>query len=352
MDDFFSENKNLISDFLRKFLKKKKDYFKPLNYWGEDTAERFSEFIKLGKMIRGALLIWGYVNYGGEMNDEVVKAASALELFQSGILMQDDIIDKDYFRRGKRALFAQYLDLATGKKLNNPEYFGYNMGILAADIGFFWCYELLSELNVKPEVFKRLIYIFSQEQAMVCAGQMQDVYMGSSNSNFNFDKITELYIQKTARYTFSFPFVAGYLMINDNKDEMQKLVELGNLLGLIYQVKDDEFSLMGNERSTGKPVGSDIKEGKKTLLREMIFRLSSFTEKKKLRKIFGNQDITDREIEYVKGLAIKLNIFNNINKYLLDWNKEAINLIKSLKINESSKKVLTEFSSGLMSRIR
>ena len=59
--------------------------------------------------------------------------------------------------------------------------------------------------------------------------------------------------------------MAGAILAQESKELAVQLNELGKTLGLIFQIKDDELGLFGDETKTGKPVGADIREGKKTL---------------------------------------------------------------------------------------
>ncbi|MBT3274684.1 MAG: polyprenyl synthetase family protein, partial [Spirochaetales bacterium] len=73
-------------------------------------------------------------------------------------------------------------------------------------------------------------------------------------------------------------------------------------LGILFQLKDDEIGLFGREEETGKPVGSDIREGKKTLFYHYLFSACGVDDAKRLRGIFGNQDSSAEDIDYALRL--------------------------------------------------
>ena len=84
--------KAAITEQLEKVIKDKQAGFAIVNEWGSDTLDRLLEFSKNGKMIRGALLLCGTEMFGRKITAEHLKAATALELIQSAILIHDDII--------------------------------------------------------------------------------------------------------------------------------------------------------------------------------------------------------------------------------------------------------------------
>ena len=103
--------------------------------------------------------------------------------------------------------------------------------------------------------------------------------------------------------------------------------ELGKYLGIIFQIKDDEIGLFGEEKEIGKSVGGDIKEGKKTLYYLYLFDKALGADLKRLRKIFGNRNITRGDILFVREMIKKLGVDKEINKKLLYYEEKVRRLI-------------------------
>ena len=72
---------------------------------------------------------------------------------------------------------------------------------------------------------------------------------------------------------------------------------------MAFQLKDDVLGIVGDEASLGKPVGSDIREGKRTTVLSHAFGNASKTERDYLLRVVGNQGATDSEVEDVKSLV-------------------------------------------------
>ena len=73
---------------------------------------------------------------------------------------------------------------------------------------------------------------------------------------------------------------AGAVLTKQPKGTLATLQEIGEHLGIVFQIKDDELSLYGDEAETGKPVGSDVKEGKTTLFKHALYRRATEKERR------------------------------------------------------------------------
>jgi geranylgeranyl diphosphate synthase type I len=112
-----------------------------------------------------------------------------------------------------------------------------------------------------------------------------------------------MYTHKTGRYSFSLPLLAGAAIADAPGELRGKLETFGESIGLLFQIRDDELGLFGDERELGKPVGSDVREGKKTLLFSSLIAAMGPEERRRLDGIFGNPHATAADIEYVRERA-------------------------------------------------
>jgi len=180
--------------------------------------------------------------------------------------------------------------------------------------------------------------------------QMQDVYAGYTSKDFLPQQIENLYKNKTGRYTFSLPMMLGTLFAKQKQIEIKKVEILGEKMGILYQLIDDQLNLFGNETETGKPVGSDVRENKKTVYRAYLYRIASENQRKKLRSIFGNSQVTSVDLVYVKDLMLSLGvqeiIERRINKFVADSEK----IIRKLSVSQENKKTMLQLLSYLKER--
>ncbi len=350
MEKYFKEKKFVISHHLLSYLKRQEAQLHKINMFGPDVLHRLQDFATEGKMIRGGLVLLSEEMFSGQNSEDGLHLAVALELLHTSLLIHDDIMDNDYTRRGQRTIFAQYEDLGEKEHLSSPHQFGISMGICVGDIGFFLAYSLLSQLQGDPDRKTRIIQLFSDEMTAVGLMQMQDVYFGGSDKRVTEEQILAMYTYKTARYTFTLPLLAGALLCGESRSVLKSLERLGESLGIIFQMRDDELGLFGNEEKIGKPVGSDIREEKKTLYYTTLFNKVNSTEKERLSKIFGNKDLTPEMIEYVRNIITKTGTRDEIQNEMTKLAHGAQTLIEDLKISEKYKTVLSELLSYNLAR--
>ncbi len=352
MISIIADSKSEIDVRIEEFLEEEITFLKTINEWGEDALKRLRDMSVQGKTIRGALSVFSYEMFGGRKRYAAIDMAVALELLQSAVLIHDDIIDRDDLRRGNPTIAKQYSDLATQRGYIEPKHYGLSLGICAADLGFFLAFKRLSALDAATETIQKIISLTAREMTIVGLGEMDDVTIASSPVTATEDAVNSMYRYKTARYTFSLPLMAGAILARQTEKVIGQLESLGELCGLIFQLRDDELALFGSEAETGKAVGNDIKENKKTILAIKLFRKITPQEKEKTNTIFGNASATPDEIAYVCTLMEKYGIRAEINLEIERLEKTALASVEQLPTTAQYKKNLTEMISFLQHRTK
>lgn len=281
----------------------------------------------------------------GKLTEEVFNAATALEIMQAGVLIQDDFMDNDYTRRGQRSVFAQFYDQGKTQGTVNPLLYGQSMATCVGDIAYFLAFELLSTTNNI-----NILQLFSREWQLVGAGQMMDIDFSSRSYEPTEAEVMTIYTYKTARYSFCLPLSIGALLGNADNKIIKALDMIGEKMGIIFQIKDDELGLFGDEKRLGKPVGSDIRENKKTLIRAMLNKMASEKEKKHMSQIYGKTDISENDITYIKDLIKEYSILGDIHKKVDEMEKEINTLIEEIPIRKNYQSLLTELITYISTR--
>ena len=190
---------------------------------------------------------------------------------------------------------------------------------------------MLAQLDIPSSVSRQLSALLNREFTHVASAQMLDMYYAYSNRQIKEEQVFGLYLYKTARYTFSVPLMAGVLLVEQPASEVRLFSELGEKLGLIFQIKDDELGLFGTEAETGKPVGSDIMEGKKTLYYLGLNEHITPGEKERLSTLWGSMELTSGDLEYIRELIEIYGVKRHISVQLESLVKEAEQIISGLK---------------------
>ena len=217
----------------------------------ESLYESSEYLIKAGgKKFRPALTLLCCQAVGGKP-EKALKAAAAIELTHTFSLIHDDIMDNDDTRRGKPAVHKVW---------------GEPLAILAGDSLFAKSFELLSqsaEDNIAYERVVDALQVLTNSCINICEGQALDMAF-EDTFNVTKDEYMNMIYKKTGDLITASTTI-GAIMGGASSNEIQALRTYGKQIGLAFQIQDDYIDLTGNE-SIGKPVGSDLVEGKKTLM--------------------------------------------------------------------------------------
>ena len=339
--EFFKSAKRDIDRYLADFADAKRKSLGEVDRMGAEAVGRLLEFASRGKMIRGGLVVMGHGLTGGDLHGEAVAVGCAMELIQSGLLVHDDIMDRDEIRRGNRSVYSMYERDARGEGIEESYHLGEAMGICVGDIAYFMAFEILSTLAASPAVCKRVVSLAASELSKVGAAQMLDMYWSASPGARSEEEVYRLYLYKTGRYTFSLPLTAGAVLGGACGETVDALETIGENMGVIFQIKDDELGLFGTEEEIGKPVGSDIKESKKTIFYSLLTERADPGQRERLAAIFGNREIGAGEIGYVRSLVIELGIRDELDRRVRTLDAETRSIIRGLReVDEGGRSLL------------
>ncbi|MDP2792129.1 MAG: polyprenyl synthetase family protein [Rectinemataceae bacterium] len=335
---YLNEKRFLIRTHLSRLTADYTSFLEPAASSAHTVMNRILDFSNSGKMIRGSLVFLGHDLFSSELSNGIIDAASAMEFFQAGLLIHDDIMDRDTTRRGMPTVHTSYSEECMRAGSTDPGRAGEALGICAGDICFFLGNEALSR-TISSEIAPTssrlsLISYCSRELARVGLAQMKDVEWALTTHTPSPEEVIRMYQYKTARYTFSMPLAAGALLA-DRPDTTSLLESIGEKTGIVFQIRDDELGLFASESELGKPIGSDIREGKKTLYYIELLKRSNQNTKVQLSQIFGNSSCSQNDIEFVQSLIISLGIRKDIDELSRSLQQEANSLIDTLSIQPS-----------------
>jgi geranylgeranyl diphosphate synthase type I len=331
----------MVEDILRFFESKRLaivaalEALPPPENGGREPLERILEFCRGGKMIRGCLVFLGAeaaaTQTGGDRDGDLAGLAAAMELFQAGLLVHDDIMDRDETRRGAPTIHAGYAAEARAAGLGDEAlHLGESLGICSGDFCYFAAFTALSRALGEHGRGPEIIALCASVLAEVAVAQMDDVRWGTREEEVSEEAILSMYRGKTARYSFSMPLVAGALFAG--ADELAApFTELGERLGILFQLRDDEIGLFGSQAATGKGIGSDLREGKKTLFRSRLLAAAPSSELPRLKALFrGTVQARPEDIDYIRVLAEKLGVSRSIREMTERTEKEALAIARAL----------------------
>lgn len=217
-----------------------------------------------GKRIRPLFLLMATDLGNVPSKESRYLAAVAIELLHFSSLIHDDIIDQSKMRHNVLTFHERY-----NKKI------ALKMGNYTLNRSL----ELFSAFPI-PTLHLQLADTMKQ----LCLGELRQ-----QTDLFNLNLSLEDYIQKSYQKTgtlISTSLVIGGILANLTDDELKQLKDLGNSIGIAYQIKDDILDFSGHSVHLGKPVGHDLKEGIITL--PTIFALEDDIFKEDISQIQQN----------------------------------------------------------------
>lgn len=265
-----------------------------------------------GKRLRAAFLYWGYRACGGPDSDALLRAASAMEIFQAAALIHDDVMDHSDVRRGMpsahRALGAVH---RRERWAGDNEEFGAAAAILAGDLCLTWTDELFADSGLPPEELARGRREFDLMRTQLMGGQFLDV-LESVRGWGEFDDISPTTTSqrverartvirfKSAKYSVEQPLLIGAHCMGADTRTLGALSSYGLSLGEAFQLRDDVLGVYGDPSATGKPAGDDLREGKRTVLIAYALDGSDRDETTRVRELLGRDDLDDAGVEWLR----------------------------------------------------
>ncbi|MBI2032542.1 MAG: polyprenyl synthetase family protein [Candidatus Levybacteria bacterium] len=257
-----------------------------------------------GKKFRGALVQLGYESAGGQDRDGILRASLAFEVVHNAFLVHDDIMDNTDLRRGRLSVHRRYATLGEEKfPTRDADHFGVSMGINVGDLGAATAYEILIDTNFPPEKVLAAIRRLNRVIIMTTFGEALDLGFNPLSPDMRPRDILRLHLYKTAEYSFAGPLQLGAILADADVDTLLRLSKFALPLGISFQIKDDILGMFASEQLLGKPVDSDIKEGKNTLLILKARELGNLEEQEFLDYAYGNPRATQEDLERIRQIV-------------------------------------------------
>jgi len=315
-------------------------------------AVRSIQYLTLagGKRLRAAFMYWGYVGAGGKEIDNIIEVSMSIELTHIFLLIHDDIIDRDDFRHGVSAIHKKYENLARKfyKKVD-AKHFGDSMAIITGDIAAAFGNEIIFNSKFKPEIILKALDKLQDIVTVTVSGEIFDVVLEAKGKALE-KEVLKVHENKTAKYTVEGPLHLGAMLAGANDRILKDLSDYAVPIGIAFQIQDDILGVFGNERKLGKPVCSDLREGKQTLLIVKALGKGSKQQKKLIERLLGNKEITDKEIELFRQVVRdtgSLEYSRNLAAELAEKGKEAL---KKAKLSQEAKNFLIGIADYIVNR--
>lgn len=275
-----------------------------LNELLSESGERYSSAVNAmrysllsgGKRIRPILLLEFYSLFGGRA-EGALNFAAAIEMIHTYSLIHDDLpcMDNDDMRRGRPSCHKA---------------FGYDTALLAGDAllthAFF---AAANAADIPPERVSRAISVLAQKAGIygMVGGQVMDLDFEKNGANG--EELTAMYIKKTS-CLLEAAAMCGAVLAGADEETVKKAEEYAENLGLAFQITDDILDCTADEKTLGKPIGSDKKNGKTTFV--SLLGLDGAKQKAAL--------LTKKAEDILNGFSGDTSYLKELTEYLLNRN--------------------------------
>lgn len=221
-----------------------------------------------GKKTRPALVHLSRQAFGGAESEAAVTVGCAFELLHTGLIIHDDVIDRDSIRRGRPTLSAVYRQAAQqrGQSPAEAAHAGNSVALIAGDLLISESTRMVFSAVQEMPRAKAIMETFHQAIADAAAGELIDLDLSQKASPGGLEEVLQMHRLKTAVYSFEAPLRIGSLLAGASTEEAAQIASLGIHLGIGYQIIDDILGTFGDPQVTGKATDSDLREGKQTVL--------------------------------------------------------------------------------------
>jgi geranylgeranyl diphosphate synthase type II len=236
-----------------------------------------------GKRIRPVLTMLACEIFGTPVAKALPQAAG-IEIFHNFTLLHDDVMDNSDMRRNQPTVH---------KKWNA------NTAILSGDAMLIEAYKHIC--NAPADKLPAILRAFNNTALGVCEGQQYDMDF-ETRDDVTLDEYFEMIRLKTA-VLLAGALEIGAIIGGASVEEQSNIYNYGIKIGLAFQLQDDLLDLYGNEQVFGKPIGSDIRENKKTYLYLKALTLLQKTTKQEL-----TEKMQEGNVEAVRHIYDSINI--------------------------------------------
>lgn len=259
-----------------------------------------------GKRLRPALVHFTYRGCGGPEEAGALPLAMSAELLHAYLLVHDDIMDHAELRRGRPATHVRFA-ARHGERgwPGDARDYGRSMAILVGDLAYAWAVELFERAcriadggGGDRSGLERAFPAMCEE---VIVGQYLEMHL-PYQEDADEEELLRILRLKSGRYSVERPVELGALLAGAPEATRRPLAAYGRAVGEAFQLQDDILGVFGDAETVGKPVGSDLAEGKRTLLVHHALRGAPPALADRLRALLGRPDLRPEEVEEAREI--------------------------------------------------
>ncbi len=305
-----------VDDFSAPFDKALQEFLADRPDVVPELANELRELLSAGgKRIRPRFAWEGWRAAGGGERDAVPRALVALELLQCCALVHDDVMDRSVMRRGRPSVHELFaLRHRRLRWAGSARHYGDSAAVLVGDLALAWADDALVTAGLSPAALQRAWVPWQAMRTEMMAGQHLDL-LGVARREESLEQALRVAALKTAAYTVERPLHLGAAIAGAGGDVVACLREFGRDIGVAFQLRDDLIGVFGDPAVTGKPVGEDLREGKRTALMAIALSRATNGSAAVLRRSLTGP-VSDNLVQQVCELLVELGAVAAVEEHI------------------------------------
>jgi len=287
---------------------------------------------KPGKFIRSILHLLSCQAVGGD-TAQVLSSAAAVEFIHNLSLIHDDIQDRSHERRGRPTVWKLW---------------GKTQAINIGDFMFALASLALLKLRdngVPSEEVVHSFHLLAHACKELCEGQYLDVEF-ENRVDITVEDYLNMIRKKTAALIAASTSMGAYL--GKGGEKVQYFYQVGEALGMAYQIRDDILGIWGRKESTGKSIQEDLRQRKKTL--PVVYALRESKDKAKLERIYSQRRIDNRDVPIVVGILDQSGARNYAQNLVQQYCHRALEQLEASGVERNRQAPLKQITHFLAKR--
>ncbi|OGD72359.1 hypothetical protein A2703_02225 [Candidatus Collierbacteria bacterium RIFCSPHIGHO2_01_FULL_50_25] len=218
--------------------------------------------------------------------------------------------------------------------LGDKNHFGVSTAIIVGDLAHMYAYDALMTSGFDLPILEEARKKFDEITFQTAAGWYRE-FISTMGVEASEEEMLKTVGYVSAVYTIAGPVQMGAILGGGSEEQIRRLTSYGMKLGIAFQIRDDILGMFGNEAELGKPVSSDMKEGKKTLLVRRMTNKLGRADKKTFLSIYGKSG-EDKDLEWVRDKMRETGALKEAEDESLKLAKEAIKELTDFPQNEGT----------------
>ena len=313
--------------------------------------EVITPYVTEGKSLRAlGVSVGAAVASGRQLGEDetALQLGVALELYQGSALIHDDFIDQAPVRRGQPSAHVRAAQLIS-PQLAEP------VAILAGDY-------LLSLVHARtvdalaclpPATAQRVGRYLADITAEVAWGQYLDVLAASEGLADPVQlraHVLEVIAVKAGNYSVMRPLILGALLYTDSEEILAPLRVAGHNWGLAFQMRDDALDFANADATTGKTAGTDLREGKRTVLLTLGLERADAQQRQLLVDALGRSDLESAQVAQIRQVLADCGAWEEHEQMITQLYQQGLAALDQLPVDTAARGLLRDYARLLVER--